>query len=327
MAKKVVRKATKRKLKVNRGRIGNRVIVGIVAALVALPVAVGAVMQQTNVLNHASGGELGQPITDLNTSSDIKTTTNADGTMGPVTASANYANSLPANQKGTLAFSLYSEDPNNPYPSQAYTYPTQPYTYPTQAYPPQTYPSAYPQPTSGCPSPAQGYGYAAAGAPAANNKGKNDNKGNKGQHGPQDITALCLTISKVEVHIAYLGTPGKDISQPVDKWEVLGVTNPTTIDLFNVNAASMLGLTELAIGRYTEVRLYVSKATAKLANGQIVTLTVLGKNNIVKVNKTFTIEEGKTTNLSLVFDPSHSVIKAGDTYLLKPVVAKIQETH
>ena len=154
---------------------------------------------------------------------------------------------------------------------------------------------------------------------------KGKDKGKKGEHGPQEITALCLTVTKVEVHIAHLGQPGGPKEKPADRWETLGVANPTNIDLFKENAPSVLGLTELAAGRYTQVRLYVSKAVATLANGQKVQLSIHGKNGIVKVNKTFTIEEGKTTTITLDIDSKHSVIKTGNSYMLKPVVAKISE--
>ena len=52
-------------------------------------------------------------------------------------------------------------------------------------------------------------------------------------------------------------------------------------------------------------------------------LTVLGKDDIVRVVRPFTIIAGQTLKVTVDFDAQHSITKAGDIYLLKPVVAKL----
>lgn len=154
--------------------------------------------------------------------------------------------------------------------------------------------------------------------------------------GPQTVTSLTVVISKVEVHLARLGvpgaknsipsvTPGSDNNQQVDKWETLNIGGTKTVDvvaLAKTHDFSVLGLTKLANGMYTEVRLYVSNATAVLSDGTPITLSIPGRANIIRVVEPFTIDSGKTTTLTMDFDAQNSVIKAGTTYLLKPVVAR-----
>lgn len=264
----------------NKGKFGIEMLIFLV---IAVPVIIFAVLQQTNWFNQASG-----PSTEnLNSTTDRLETLNADGTMGPRTSYGNWSNSLPSFLKGKLVFAV--TDP------------------PTSGTPTRTLPSQ-----------AQGKGREAS-APAGQS------------NGPQTVSALNLTISKVEVHIAYQGTPGdKSNEQPVNHWETLALTNPVTVDLVQLAKTkdfTKLGITTLAAGRYTEVRLYLSSASAKLSDNSLVTLKILGKNNIVRVIRPFTVIAGKTTTITLDFDAQHSVIKAGNIYHLKPVVARFLEEH
>jgi len=309
----MAKKKAHRKIKLSRGKINKHVLMGIAALVFGTPLALGVALQQTYLQNQASA-----PLyADLNTAYDITKTTNSDGTMGPDTTQGNYSNTVL--QKGYLSLNVANPGYDTAYPSQAYPsggyYPT-----PTSAY----YPSPTAKPYSNPCKTGDPY-------PAYQVKGVNDDKSNnKGNNGPQDITALTLCIKKVEVHIAYLGKPGDKTEKPEDRWETLGITNPTVVDILNdakTTAASQLGLTELAAGRYTQVRLYIKEAYAKLKDGDTVKLDIVGKNDTVKIVRTFTIEEGKTTKLTLDIDPAHSVIKNGKGYILKPVVAKVVEEH
>jgi uncharacterized protein DUF4382 len=170
----------------------------------------------------------------------------------------------------------------------------------------------------------------------------------EGIGGPQAVSSLLLTVWKVEVHLARIGIPGaknttappvegkppvtsmrKD-NQNVDKWETLTITSPKTIDLValaKTHDVSSLGLTNLANGHYTEIRLYVSTASATLANGTKIVLSIPGRANIVRVVREFVINTGKTTTLSLDFDAQNSVIRVGDTYILKPVVIRLDQKN
>lgn len=158
-------------------------------------------------------------------------------------------------------------------------------------------------------------------------------------NGPQTVTALNLTITKVEVHFANSevsvtpapsASPSPSPTEPADHWETLNVPNPTTVDLVKLatsHSVSALGLTTLAAGKYTQVRLFLSSASAKLSDGTTVNLDVLGKDDIVKIIQPFTVVAGKTTTIIVDFDAQHSVIKADGKYILRPVVAKLTEQH
>lgn len=227
-------------------------------------------------------------VTNLNSSEDIDQTNNADGTMGPSSWQGNFSNTLPSDQLGSLALNV--TDPIQGLPSQAHL-------------------------VSDSITPGGG-----------NSRGRS-----------LDFDSLEVTISKVEVHLAYLGTPGSTDQQNgvtpgqgVDKWETLDIGAPKSVDLIQLaktNDLASLGLTKLAAGRYTQVRLYISSAQLVLPDESTVPLTILGKAGIVKVVQSFVIDPQKTTNLTLDFDAQRSVIKAGDRYLLKPVIAHLLESH
>lgn len=270
----------------------------IIAILTSLVVTVLVIQNRTSTQNEAA---LGYP--DLNSIVEVKDSSlvNADGTMGSQSFYGNYSQSLSSSKKGNLEFRVIDPLPTG-------------IGKPTGVG--NNRPTKKPLPTQ-----AQG------GKP----EGASQSGSNAG--GPQDITALNLTISKVEVHLANLGKPASGSPtitpslQGLNKWETLNVS-PTSVDLINLAITkdfAKLGITSLAAGRYTEVRLYVTKATATLSDGRTVDLSILGKNKIVRVVRTFYIETGKTTVLTMDLDAVHSVIKVGDSYLLKPVVARLIE--
>ncbi len=283
----------------------NSTKVGLIAFLViGVFLTVFLVGQQTNWFNHAAGPS-DQAFINLNSASAIISSVNTDGTMGPLTSYGNWSNSLPAFLKGKLVFGV---------------------TDPVQGGKPSDPGSQGQRPTHTLPTQAQ-----------QNGQGGNITAGQGQTNGPQTVTALNLTITKVEVHIAYQGNPGDQANttpgqqgQAVDHWETLTITSPTTLDLValaNTNDFSTLGITNLAVGRYTEVRLYVSSANTTLADSTTVDLQILGRDNIVRVVQPFNILAEGTTNLAMDFDAQHSVIKAGSIYLLKPVVARLINQH
>lgn len=283
----------------------------VLALSVGLVAGLFLVQHSTEDRQHAS------QFNDLNSSDQITDVNNPDGTMGPVDYSANYANTLPEYYLGTLELQV---------------------TDPSQGKRPLDVP-----PTHVLPTQAHGNG-------PDNNNGQ-DNKsstasGEEHGGGPQNVKSLVLTVTKAEVHVAHFANPGEKITPPavsptqehgksdeahgqktnqdVNKWETLNIGGTQTFDLVQLAASksfSSLGLTKLAGGLYTEVRLYVAKATATLSDGSTVTLNIPGKANIVRIVEPFTIVSGKTTTVSVDFDAQNSVIKAGNVYLLKPVVA------
>ncbi|MGI8419696.1 MAG: DUF4382 domain-containing protein [Candidatus Levyibacteriota bacterium] len=160
--------------------------------------------------------------------------------------------------------------------------------------------------------------------------------------GPQVVTSLLVTISKVEVHLAHIGLPGSNnevaasasptltlgnhkgnlfrpTNQEVNKWETLNIGTPQTLDLVklaNSHISTLLGNTKLVNGKYTEVRLYISSASATLQSGTQVNLVIPGRGNTVRVVHSFGVDSGKKTSLTMDFDAQNSVIQAGTQYIL-----------
>lgn len=274
-----------------------------------------ATQQSTENRQHASS------FNDLNSAEDITSVNNPDGTMGPATWLGNFSNTLPDAYLGSLSFRVTDPVQRNP--------------------------------ESGLPTQAQGRGNGATATPT-NTPAPSVTGPTGTQGGPQTITSLVLVVRKVEVHLARLGipgaknsipsvtpgrpsvTPGKPSGTPtpkdnqgVDKWETLNIGGTQTVDLVALAKShdfTVLGLTKLANGLYTEVRLYIASATATLSNGTKVTLTIPGRGNIVRVVEPFVIDFGKTTTITMDFDAQNSVIQAGDKYLLKPVVARFDQS-
>ncbi|MBI2621760.1 MAG: DUF4382 domain-containing protein [Candidatus Levybacteria bacterium] len=262
----------------------NRNIAIVIFLAIAIVVTVSLVSQKTTWFNFSIGPYGTPAITNLNSANEIVTTNNPDGTMGPDTFSENASNALPSYLKGTLFFKV-TDPPQGGKPTSL----------PTQA--------------------------------RASDKGSSFSQKN----GPQEILGLDLTISKVEVHIAYQGDPKDSNSRPsnqgkIDRWETLNLETPVTVDLVeiaNTQNPVLLAISSLAAGRYTEVRLYLSGASAILANEDSVDLEIPGRDNIVRIVKSFVINPQGETTVTVDFDAQKSVIKAGNKYLLKPVVSKI----
>jgi hypothetical protein len=284
-----------------KGKI--KISLGFFVLIIGVVLAVIVAGQQTNWFNHAYAPN-DHAITNLNSTTDTLSSINTDGTMGPSSSYGNWSNSLPPFLKGKLVFEVI-DPPQGGKPSD---------------------------PGSQGRRPTESYHQA--------NDSQGSSSGKQGENGPQTLTALNVTITKVEVHIAYHGKPGDQsgggkpsvtpgqLSENVDHWETLDITTPATIDLVQLaktKDVSTLGITDLAEGKYTEVRLYISSATATLADGSNVTVHILGKNGTVRVVRPFSVVAGETTKLTMDFDAQHSVIKAGEIYLLKPVVSRLLE--
>lgn len=219
---------------------------------------------------------------DLNSSNPTMQTINSDGTMGPAKALANFSNTLPDSSKGSIAIKI-----------AATKFPITP-------------------------------------APTYNNKGignkgkSEEKKGNSGGH--ESFTSLKITITKVEVHLAQLCDQPTVKGKDTDKWETIEIDGTSTaIDLgtlANENLVERLAIGTLACGKYTELRMYVSKAVAKLSDGKEVPITIPGKAGIVRINRPFTVDANGTTDVTITINADKSVVKAGNFYILKPVVGK-----
>ncbi|MDP3888558.1 MAG: DUF4382 domain-containing protein [bacterium] len=254
---------------------------------------------------------------NLNTASEIGSTTNADGTMGPSSLTQNWSSKLAQSLKGKLE--LYVTDPlpaawgrpsTTPLPTESYDRGSQGFAW-GRKWPTTPTPTKTAEPTTG--------------------------EDQSERDGPQTVDSLVINFYRAEVHLAgsKKGEDGENSAGSVYKsywgsknsgwWELLNISGEKSIDLVALaqnSASELLGNTDLAAGKYTEIRIYVSSATATIG-GKNVELTILGKDKIVRVVNTFTVIAGQTTKLTVDFDAQHSVIKAGDKYLLRPVVARL----
>lgn len=135
-----------------------------------------------------------------------------------------------------------------------------------------------------------------------------------------EITGLYVTISRVEVHKASYGKNNEDGGGA--EWITI-TEEEKTYNLPEIeDVQEFLASKELNVGKYTQVRLYISDATVTV-DGEENDLRILS--NSVKLVNAFNIEEGKVTELLLDFEAGDSVIETGrGRYQLKPVI-KITE--
>lgn len=104
------------------------------------------------------------------------------------------------------------------------------------------------------------------------------------------------------------------------------VEESQTFDLIALqNVKEELGLQELTVGKYTQIRLTVEKANITINNDgekEVYNLTI--PSNKVKLIKPFWIYEDETTVLTLDFDVYESVHKTGNNkYMMKPAIKVI----
>ncbi len=128
------------------------------------------------------------------------------------------------------------------------------------------------------------------------------------------IEQVNITFSTVEVHLN--GT-----------W--LAVTSaPVTVNLleWNNGKTMVLGESELGPGRYTQIRLAVSKSEI-VVDGSTLPLTIpSGDETGLKLTHNFDIAAGTTSEIVLDFDVTKSVTKTGNgEYKLKPTIRVIEK--
>jgi hypothetical protein len=129
---------------------------------------------------------------------------------------------------------------------------------------------------------------------------------------PEGVTAIEIKASNIEAHMS-----GEDDGQ----WVSL-LTNPDVFDLVKaIGVNVLLGTSDIPAGKYTQVRLDITEVTVTL-NGAQVKATV--PSDKLKLVGNFTIEDGKTTSISLDFDAEKSIVVTGQGKVsLKPVVKLI----
>jgi putative lipoprotein len=129
---------------------------------------------------------------------------------------------------------------------------------------------------------------------------------------PKGVTAIEIKASNVEAHLAGAAD---------DQWVSL-LKDPPTFDLVKATGVNvLLGTSDVAAGKYTQVRLDITDVTVTL-NGTQVKATV--PSDKLKLVGEITVEEGKQTPISLDFDAEKSIVLEGQNKVsLKPVVKLI----
>jgi hypothetical protein len=242
--------------------------------LIITVLALGAVASITALSQQTQTQQQAAPLTNLNTATEIESSINSDGTMGPATARDNFSNTLPSVYLGKIVINLNDAQQK-----------------------------------------------------------KSDNTKNASLK----TSSLTLTITKAEIHLIHLfmpgtsttntidekiNTTGQKTNQNVNKWEVIQLNSNT--DKLNLNLtggeSAPVGVTQLAGGKYSEIRLYITKAKAKLEDGKEIALTIPGQSNIIRIVQPFNIFANKTTYLTLDLDKENSIIQSGEAYFLQPFV-------
>jgi len=129
---------------------------------------------------------------------------------------------------------------------------------------------------------------------------------------PKGVTAIEIKASNVEAHMSGAAD---------DQWVTL-LKDPPVFDLVKATGVNvLLGTSDVAAGKYTQVRLDITDVTVTL-NGKQVKATV--PSDKLKLVGEITVEEGKKTPISLDFDAEESILLEGqDKVSLKPVVKLI----
>lgn len=132
-----------------------------------------------------------------------------------------------------------------------------------------------------------------------------------------NVKNLVIKIRKIEVYL-------ESSDKSVNKWETLNLPLPISVDLAQLAGGGVanINLTNLSFGKYKEVRLYIENGVLVI-NGKTQKLSIEGKDSIVRVNKEFTIEKKKNTNIVLDFNAEKSYVESNEKVLLKPFVSDL----
>jgi len=132
----------------------------------------------------------------------------------------------------------------------------------------------------------------------------------------------ALNIQKAEVTISGIQVHQGEVGDTTGAWENI-VTGPKTFDLVAIkDVTALIGSADIPVGKYTQVRLSVDKATAVI-DGNTVEMLVPSKE--VRLVRGFEIVAGETTKLTLDFKAGLSINDiGGGKYVMKPVIKILQ---
>ena len=143
-----------------------------------------------------------------------------------------------------------------------------------------------------------------------------------------DINEALMTISKVQVHAAGTDTDDdnstdNETNDTMKSGWITVMDGEKTFDLIQImDSSEYMGDTELAIGKYTQIRLTLKNALVTI-NGTQHDMKV--PSNKLKLIKPFEIREGQNLTLTLDFDAQKSIHETGNgKFILKPTIKIIE---
>ena len=137
----------------------------------------------------------------------------------------------------------------------------------------------------------------------------------------QDFKNIYVTFSEVKLHEKDAGN---------DTGWVSVLSNSTTVDLLQLhtqNMVTLLGLGEIAVGNYTELRIVVENASGVLnASGETIYLDV--PSGELKIKQLFKLDDGNN-NITINIDLTRSILNFGngEKYKLLPVLSRLEHTY
>lgn len=136
-----------------------------------------------------------------------------------------------------------------------------------------------------------------------------------------DISALNITIDRVEAHVV---NPSDLNDDDNSHWKTI-TSVPKSFDLLDLRFnEAVLGSTTLPKGTYTQVRLFPSNATVTDSSGTHPVTIPSASNTGIKINVNYNISADQITTILLDFNVSKSLIKTGNgQYRLKPVIPAV----
>jgi len=142
-----------------------------------------------------------------------------------------------------------------------------------------------------------------------------------------------VTVSEVQVHKAVAEQEQEQsasdnqtqeqeqVQQGEGEWVSISLSdNATTFDLLEIKGIEQyLGASEVAAGKYTQVRLVIDNIQVKLGEGELQDATV--PSGELKIVRPFDIIAGEATAMVLDFDADRMVTVTGvDKIMVKPVI-------
>jgi len=147
--------------------------------------------------------------------------------------------------------------------------------------------------------------------------------------GGNELLQLNLTVKSIQIHKT--GTNETDNNITAAGW--ITIFNGTKkFDLLNYtgDVTALIGESELETGKYTQIRLYISSAVARMSMWiegipMVKNYDTKIPSNVLKLIHPFTVEANKTLVLTLDFDVENSVSRPEGIWTFKPTIKTITE--